>query len=289
MLKMFLKFIIKFLIILNCLISLKSANNCSRIVKRKFYLWKTFQRSLTQRSFVDNVNTLKDCEKLALKYKGLALNYAPSYRLQRKYEDRKENRDHFWNQPQLYFNCHILQCPENKTFRTLINDTSFDYYTIYDKPLDSTDYICLPEIGLFVLHSMPETYDNASRNCRQYHNKSGSLAHVASQKRTEALTRLIQNYNEDHIMKLKSKIYLAYIGLHYNATWTKGADFFNSEMENLKCFNYRAWEAGNPKMSMEFGNSSCVALTENRSWRSVQCNRKLPYICEILTSCDEEM
>lgn len=39
--------------------------------------------------------------------------------------------------------------------------------------------------------------------------------------------------------------------------------------------------------SGDFENVSCVALTINRSWRSVKCDRKLPYICEILTSCGE--
>lgn len=112
---------------------------------------------------------------------------------------------------------------------------------------DTSDYICLPEIGLFVLQTLPDTYENATHNCHHIQSHCGSLAHVASQQRTEALAGLLQKYNDQQTFQLKNRVYLAYVGLKYNASWAKGVEFFNSEGENLKYFPYRAWEAGSPK------------------------------------------
>ncbi|TMW45913.1 hypothetical protein DOY81_009010 [Sarcophaga bullata] len=171
---------------------------------KRFYLIKANHRSLEERFFVDNVQTLEECIDMAVQYKGLALNYAPRERFKHLFRESKISRDHFWNQPQLYFNCHILRCPENTTMKTLVNDNSFNYYSMYRPPLASTHYVCLPEVGLFLLQTMPETFENASWNCRFAHNFCGSLPHVATSMRTNALTQLlIQHNNDERIIQPK--------------------------------------------------------------------------------------
>lgn len=44
----------------------------------------------------------------------------------------KMSGDHYLQQPQIYFNCHILQCPEGYLSKSLVKDVSFDYYSLYD-------------------------------------------------------------------------------------------------------------------------------------------------------------
>ncbi|XP_013106840.2 uncharacterized protein LOC106086642 [Stomoxys calcitrans] len=114
----------------------------------------------------------------------------------------------------------------------------------------------------------------------------GNLAHIASVKRTTALANIIKEYNEQQTqLNLKPKIYLAYVGLVYNRTRSQRFQMFNMDDESLECYNYRAWEPGNPIMKAELRNSSCVALTTHGTWRTVDCRRKLSFFCEILTEC----
>lgn len=32
------------------------------------------------------------------------------------------------------FNCEILDCPEFKNFSSMVNDTRYDYYSLYSRP-----------------------------------------------------------------------------------------------------------------------------------------------------------
>lgn len=38
------------------------------------------------------------------------------------------------NSEELY-NCQILACPENSNYSTLVNDSRYDYYSMYAQPL----------------------------------------------------------------------------------------------------------------------------------------------------------
>jgi hypothetical protein len=33
-----------------------------------------------------------------------------------------------------YYNCQVLGCPEYRNFSTIVNDTRFDYYSLYARP-----------------------------------------------------------------------------------------------------------------------------------------------------------
>ena len=93
---------------------------------------------------------------------------------------------------------------------------------------------------------MPESFENASWNCHYAYNFCGSLAHVATSMRTNALSQLLtQHNNAEHIRQ--PKVYLAYVGLYYNRSITNNFEMLNMAHENLKCFPYRAWEPANPK------------------------------------------
>uniref|UniRef100_A0A1A9WA45 C-type lectin domain-containing protein n=1 Tax=Glossina brevipalpis TaxID=37001 RepID=A0A1A9WA45_9MUSC len=197
-----------------------------------------------------------------------------------------------WQLVHLYFNCHVLQCPENVTKGTLVKDTNFNYFSLYQQPIVSTNYVCVPEIGVFILYTNPLSFRNASLNCLHTSTESCvSLAHVASEKRTNLLAKLLKENNQhfEQINVKSKKVHLAYVDLHYNRTRSPNKlEFFNSEGESLDRIPYRAWEPGNPKTSSQLVNASCVALNIRAKWLTIDCQRKLPHICEIFTSFHNE-
>lgn len=86
---MFLKIVFGLLLLTCLLFSIVITKNCFDFRNRlnlKFYKWKSFQRSVSERLFVDNVDSLEACEELARKYRGLALNYSFKGRLKRQRE-----------------------------------------------------------------------------------------------------------------------------------------------------------------------------------------------------------
>uniref|UniRef100_A0A1B0AH06 C-type lectin domain-containing protein n=1 Tax=Glossina pallidipes TaxID=7398 RepID=A0A1B0AH06_GLOPL len=242
------------------------------------------KRSTQPIIYADNTQTLTECIDLGFQYKGLALNYQ-SERFVFTAVARNFTWDlqSHWQLVHLYFNCHVLQCPENVTKRTLVRDANFNYFSLYQQPIVAPNYTCVPEIGVFILYMDPVGFRNASLNC--FHttiDSCVSLAHVASEKRTKFLKR--NQYFEQSNDKTE-RVHLAYVDLHYNRTRSPNKmEFFNSMGESLDRIPYRAWEPGSPKASLQLINASCVALTARSTWLTVDCQRKLPYICEIFTS-----
>lgn len=68
-----------------------------------------------------NVTNLENCEKFAISKKALAFNYADLGNAQFR-------RKNHWR----YSNCQALACPTTNGFTNLlVNDSKFDYYSIY--------------------------------------------------------------------------------------------------------------------------------------------------------------
>lgn len=90
--------------------------------------------------------------QMARDLRGLALNYAPGgpKRRANRYAQEPKNNDgkgtanrrykdarrrlSVFEQPGEFFNCHVLQCPQNKSFAGMVNDSRFDYYSLYGRP-----------------------------------------------------------------------------------------------------------------------------------------------------------
>lgn len=83
-------------------------------------------------------------------------------------------------------------------------------------------------------------YSESVRTCRQ--NVSGSLAHIASLRRTQLISDLIENTKLSGYSNYQN---WTYVGL--NASIHSFGEFQNVEGENLKCFLFRAWEPKHPK------------------------------------------
>ena len=100
----------------------------------------------------------------------------------------------------------------------------------------------------------------------------GNLAHIASEIRNMELSKLLQISTNT-----SSNDRAAYIGLNETNT----GKFFTSQLEPLSCFNYRAWSPGHP---LDVRKPGCVGVTPESSWKVFNCNKKLMFICEFLTS-----
>ncbi|XP_016972350.1 uncharacterized protein LOC108039775 [Drosophila rhopaloa] len=260
----------------------------------QFHLVRQCQRALSEDALaLENTSSLEECANLAHEMRGLALNYAPGGPKRRKnlYDQRpfgKESRKqqhirsrlNVFEQPGEFFNCHVLQCPQNHTFSGMVNDSRFDYYSLYGRPSGwYTKVSCIPEVGLFVVYTQPSIYLNASLTCTNSSEFTGSLAHVASEARTNSLAQWLQVFNRRP--QMETNIFLAYVGLVYNSsTSLSPLDFRNSQQESLQYILNKSIQI----TSQELSNASCVALTPQGTWQTLNCDRELPFICEIHTA-----
>lgn len=115
-----------------------------------YYPVRHCQRSNKTRIAATNVENLKKCEQFAEYNNGLAFNYGHGQKPRKKDDSnnwvnlfdtfkKEENYTDKWkgvakelelsNDP--YFNCEVFDCPELGNMSTIINDTRYDYYTVY--------------------------------------------------------------------------------------------------------------------------------------------------------------
>lgn len=120
-----------------------------------------------------------------------------------------------------------------------------------------------------MLNKMRSNYSVAQSVCASV---GGNLAHIASEVRNYELSKLLR-VSTNTSMKEKT----AYVGLNESGV----NNFLTSNKEPLRCFNFRAWAPNNPP---DVRRPGCVAITPESSWKVFNCNRKLMFVCELLTS-----
>lgn len=120
-----------------------------------------------------------------------------------------------------------------------------------------------------MLYSERSNYSAAYNVCASH---GGNLAHIASEVRNVELSKYLRIFTNSSV-----KERAAYVGLNE----TLKGKFFTSSREPLGCFDYRAWAPGHPA---EIRKPGCVGITIESSWKVYSCNRKLMFICELLTS-----
>lgn len=116
--------------------------------KLKFYPVRHCQRSNKTRIAAKTVGNLEKCAQFAEHNQGLAFNFGHGQK-PRKMSDqenlinlfetiREKNATYTFkikkelelaNDP--YFNCEVLDCPETGNMSTIVNDTRYDYYSLY--------------------------------------------------------------------------------------------------------------------------------------------------------------
>jgi hypothetical protein len=97
-------------------------------VKQDFHPLRQYRKSNKTVIAVDKFDTRSECAEFARQNQGLAFNFSPEGRW-KSYNNDTESIF------QTFFNCEVLDCPEFSNFSTLINDTRFDYYSLYTKNL----------------------------------------------------------------------------------------------------------------------------------------------------------
>lgn len=129
---------------------------CSDLLKHnrtKFHPVRHCQRSNQTRIAARNVANLEKCIQFTEYHQGLAFNFGHGKRPRKKsdqnellnlFDVMREKEIKKKNETKLaknvtdsektiepYFNCEVLSCPEVGNMSTMINDTRYDYYTLY--------------------------------------------------------------------------------------------------------------------------------------------------------------
>lgn len=122
-------------------ISSSSLNRCRDYedkLEHEFHPLRHCQRSNKSVIAFANVDSLDECIDFARSMSGLAFNYNPKDRFGKNlYEIKKMNEstaDNIETDPDEFYNCEILGCPESRNFSSMVNDTRFDYYSLYTRP-----------------------------------------------------------------------------------------------------------------------------------------------------------
>lgn len=141
-------------IFFGCLTLVSSQLFCSDLLKRnrtKFYPVRHCQRSNKTRIAAKNVANLNKCVQFAEYNQALAFNFGHGKRPRKKGDhdgdllnlfdverEKEENKtkiekdlSELVENSDPYFNCEVLSCPEVGNMSTMINDTRFDYYSLY--------------------------------------------------------------------------------------------------------------------------------------------------------------
>ncbi|XP_049866983.1 uncharacterized protein LOC126367487 [Pectinophora gossypiella] len=215
----------------------------------KYHLMEKCHRSKLGIAAKANYTSLTSCQRLGIEKKALALNFSPPEAV-----GMGEPMD---------YTCEVLKCAEADGGLSLVNDTRYDYYSIYAKPLTHVNSTCVPATGMFYLVSTKMNYSQAQAHCK---NMSSSLADVTSEQRTDLLAALLAG----------ATVEAAFVALKSN----NGSVFYNVNGDTLDCTSYRAWAPGHPRRYRD--KFDCVVITRQRTWRSTSCKKKFPVLCELL-------
>jgi hypothetical protein len=122
-------------------ISLTRAKFCKEFegkVKHEFYPLRHCQRSNKTVIYFTNVESFEDCVEFTRNHRGLAFNFSPLNRFKKNLFELKKQNESSSLKPELveedFYNCEVLECPEYRNFSSIVNDTRFDYYSLYTRP-----------------------------------------------------------------------------------------------------------------------------------------------------------
>ncbi|XP_045459247.1 polycystin-1, partial [Melitaea cinxia] len=196
----------------------------------------------------NSVNEYHWCKRLALEKRALAINFSP--------------QEAFNTSEPIEYTCEVLKCAESLGGLSLTNDTRYDYYSIFANPTPIVNSTCVPATGMFYLLPEKLNYTQAQAQCR---NISAVLADVTSEQRTDVLAQVLAS----------ASVHSAFVGMKRDNSRT----FYKNNGDALECITYRAWAPGHPKRN---SSMSCVALTRNRTWKTLACKENYQALCELI-------
>ncbi|KAL0848848.1 hypothetical protein ABMA28_013266 [Loxostege sticticalis] len=216
----------------------------------KYHMMEKCHRSKLGIAAKANYSTLTSCQRLGIEKKALALNFSPTNAV-------KEG-----DEP-LEYTCEVLKCAEADGGLSLVNDTRYDYYSIYARPIPNVNATCVPATGMFYLLTTRHNFSQAVQECA---NISAVLADITSEQRTDTLAQVLAGASVD----------AALVGLRR----TNESSFQTLNGDALDCTTYRAWAPGHPRRHA--AQYDCALITRQRTWRSVACKGKHPVLCELV-------
>ncbi|XP_050530649.1 uncharacterized protein LOC126899644 isoform X1 [Daktulosphaira vitifoliae] len=165
--------------------------------------------------------------------------------------------------------CVVFECPEYHGFLTssIADQSLYNYYSAYSKPLPNENYTCIPGLGVFDIITNRMNYSDAIEACID---AGGHLANIVSDTRTSLLASLVSSALTNYTTKHQR----AFVGLFFDE------HFVTITGEPLACLPYRAWAPGHPKSRKI--KKDCVVLTSNRYWETEDCSKNMPFICELI-------
>lgn len=127
------------LLLLTLIIPSACALECSKLRDRNKHIYAPLRHCQRSNMTVigwENYNGVQRCMEFAKSVKGMAINFSPP---KRRTRNRFENKTRSWRDEttdaeEVFFSCQVLSCPEYRNFSTMINDTRYDYYSLYAFP-----------------------------------------------------------------------------------------------------------------------------------------------------------
>lgn len=122
-----------------------------------------------------------------------------------------------------------------------------------------TNITCIPNIGVFLYSNEPFNFSNALDTCQR---QSGSLAHIISEHRTNALSDMVleESFNARNSNLIEGTPTSEPNGtlplprIRFRHAWAglrevkySGKFFTTTEDEPIECFLYRAWHPAQPR------------------------------------------
>lgn len=107
------------------LTSVSSDSECSKVTASrtpKYHLMEKCYRSSLGMIAKANYTSLTSCQRLGIEKKGLSINFSPP-----------EARDD--GNMATEYTCEVLRCAEADGGLSLVNDSRYDHYSIYAKPI----------------------------------------------------------------------------------------------------------------------------------------------------------
>lgn len=105
--------------------TLTAVSKCSvdtQLRTPKYHLMEKCYRSKLGIVSKANFTSLISCQRLGFEKKGLAINFSP----REAWADSNETVD---------YTCEVLKCAEADGGLSMVNDSRYDYYSIYAKPI----------------------------------------------------------------------------------------------------------------------------------------------------------
>lgn len=128
----------RFILVLMIIVPVLSSRECDKFSKDRKAIYSPLRHCQRSNNTVigwQNVNSVGKCAEFAKVKRGMAFNYSPKGR---RAKNRFENKTLAWSdvpeEKEDFYNCEVINCPESTNFTSLINDTRFDYYSLYAFP-----------------------------------------------------------------------------------------------------------------------------------------------------------